>query len=243
MELNGARERVGLPPLDARARRDLARAGARGDVPPARVPAHESLAVGARDRAAAVGAAVRRRRAAAGRRPARAGGAEHLPGPRAPAACAPRWRGWRTSRVRVLATTNRREPSDADARAGQRPARGLGLLRPHDAALRRGGLPRRPRDGRAGAGVRRAGGGLPARGRHGRERRPRPLGRRWRVAAAPLPYARAACGWRCGGCWPSRATRAEPRAGPLGGAQRRRRPAADAVEGLASRGMSPQRAG
>ena len=64
-ELNGARARVGLPPLDhvhggiSRA----ARAG--GDLPPARVPAPRARALAAGDRAAAVGAAVRRGRAAA----------------------------------------------------------------------------------------------------------------------------------------------------------------------------------
>ncbi len=69
-----------------RARRDLARAGAGGDAPAARVPARRAAARHARDRAAAVGAAVRRRRAAARRRPARAGRPEHLAGSRADAA-------------------------------------------------------------------------------------------------------------------------------------------------------------
>ena len=66
-----------------RARRHLAPAGPDRHLPPARVPARRLAAVDAGHRAAAVGAALRRHRAAAGRRPARAGGAEHLPGPRA----------------------------------------------------------------------------------------------------------------------------------------------------------------
>ena len=77
----------------------------------------------------------------------------------------------------------------ADRRAGQRPAGGLALVRPHDAPLRGRGLPRGPRNGGAGAGKRNAGGGMPARGRHGGERGPGALGRPGRVAAAPLPHA------------------------------------------------------
>ena len=50
--------------------------------------------------------------------------------------------------------------------------------------LRRGGLPRGPRHGGAGAGVRGAGGRVPGGGRHGRERARVSLGRGGRVAAA-----------------------------------------------------------
>ena len=67
------------------ARRDLARPRDRGDLPPARVPAPGRLAGHAGDGAALVGAAVRRRGAAAGRRAARARGAEHVAGSRAAA--------------------------------------------------------------------------------------------------------------------------------------------------------------
>ena len=83
----------------ARARRHLAPARAGGDLPPARVPAPRRRALAARDRAAALGAAVRRGRAAAGRRAARAGRAEHLAGPRAP----PPARGARGARRRARA--------------------------------------------------------------------------------------------------------------------------------------------
>ncbi len=62
--------------------------------------------------------------------------------------------------VRVLATINRRPPAPAAARAAQRPHRRLGLLRAHDAALRRGDLPRRSRHAGARAGLRRAGRGV-----------------------------------------------------------------------------------
>ena len=89
--------------------------------------------------------------------------------------------------VRVLATWNRRPPCASAARAAQRTARRMGVLRPHDAALRRRGLPRGPRHGRPCAGLRRACGGVPVRGRPGRERRAHPLVGARRVAAAPLP--------------------------------------------------------
>ena len=56
--------------------------------------------------------------------------------------------------VRVLATLEPAAAEAAAAGAGQRRARRLVLLRPGDAARRRRGLPRRPRDAGAGAGKR-----------------------------------------------------------------------------------------
>ena len=87
--------------------------------------------------------------------------------------------------VRVLASTNRREPAEplpvpANARVVDWVSYARTMPR-----LRRGGLPRRPRHARACAGKRSAGGGVPPRRGHGRERRPHPLGGGGRVAAAP----------------------------------------------------------
>ena len=70
----------------SRARRDLAGAGAGGDLPGARVPARGRAARDPHRGPAAVGAAGGRRGAAARRRPARARGALDLAGPVAPAA-------------------------------------------------------------------------------------------------------------------------------------------------------------
>ena len=171
-----------------------------------------AAALGARDRAAAVGAALRRRGAAARRRPAGAGGAEHLAGPRA----------------------------GADARGAGGPGGRAGAGAGHHQSPRAGRLRRVPPNARlvdwvsyartmprcdavvchAGHGTlaRALASGVPVvacpRGRHGRERSPRALVGHGRVPAPPLPDARAACGWRCGGCWRTRATRA--RAGELG---------------------------
>ena len=123
-----------------------------------------AAAVAAGDRAADVGAAVRRRGAAA--------------------RATTRWSWWRRAPrrtrehrllraalegladepVRVLATDQPAAARRADRRAGERAARRLGLLRPDDAALRRGGLPRRPRHGGARAGERARRGGLPRAG-------------------------------------------------------------------------------
>ena len=55
--------------------------------------------------------------------------------------------------VRVLATSNRRPPTAPLRRPGQRAPRRLGVLRAHDAAVRRRRLPRRPRHGHARADV------------------------------------------------------------------------------------------
>ena len=90
--------------------------------------------------------------------------------------------------VRVLATTNRRGDAGRPAcRPAERARRRLALLRAHDAALRGGRLPRRPRHGRARAGERRAAGGLPGGGRHGARTR-----RAWRGRARAC---RCRAGW------------------------------------------------
>ena len=101
-------------------------------------------------------------------------------------------------------------PAAAAARgAAQRAPRRVGLLRADDAALRRGRLPRGPRHGGAGAGVRCAGGGVPGGRRHGGERRAGQLGRRGRVAAAAAGHAARGAAGGASGCWPSRASRRE----------------------------------
>ena len=74
----------------------------------------------------------------------------------------------------------------AGARVRQHPPGGVGVLRAHDAALRAGGLPRRPRDGGAGAGQRCRGGGVPGGGGHERERRAPGLGGRRRASPRRL---------------------------------------------------------
>ena len=139
--------------------------------------------------------------------------------------------------VRVLATWNRRPPELPAARAAERAARRVGVLRAHDAALRRRGLPRGARHGGPRAGVRRAGGGLPVRRRPGRERRAHPLVRARRVAAAALPGRRAGCAWRCGACWPSPPTRGAREALQAWAERASPAPAsaAEAVEALAER--------
>ena len=89
--------------------------------------------VAARGRSAAVGAAVRARGAAAGRRPARAGGALDGAGPEhrlLRAALA----GLAGERVRVLATWNGRRAGPAAAGAGERRAGGVAVVLAHDAA-------------------------------------------------------------------------------------------------------------
>ena len=120
VELNGARERLGLPPLaetHGGISRDLAIVAT---FPQLEYP-REARWPGVQGHGAApVGAAVRRRGAAAGRRPARAGGAEHLTGPVAPAGA----RGARGAGGRAGARAGDDEPArsrrDADRR--RRPA-------------------------------------------------------------------------------------------------------------------------
>ena len=141
--------------------------------------------------------------------------------------CAPRSRGSPASRCACWPTTNRRAPARAAGRARERPARRLALLRPHDAALRRGDLPRRPRHGRARARLRRAR-AWPARTPATWPRTPRGCAGRasaCRCRAASTP--RAACASRCGGCSPSPPTRSAPgaaaRVGRAQGRERARR--------------------
>ena len=225
MELNGARERVGLPPLPythGGISRELAIVAT---FPQLEYPRRRAVARDARDRAAAVGAAVRRRGAAARRRAARAGGAEHVAGPGAAArASGARGAGGRAGAGAGHDSTGARSPSP-DPGARQRAARRLGLVRADDAAVRRRRLPRRPRDGGAVAGERRAGGRVRPRGRPGRERRPDPLGGRRACRSPAASRRRPACAWRCTACSPTRATAAAPRSCATG---RRRTTAAAA---------------
>ncbi len=110
-ELNGTRQLLGLPALE-RVHGGHQRAVVPGatfpqlDTRGAWSPRHE------RGRAAAVGAADRRRRAAAGRRTARAGRAVDVAGPLAPPSARDAGRA-RAEPVRVLATWNRRPPTRA----------------------------------------------------------------------------------------------------------------------------------
>ena len=100
-------------------------------------------------------------------------------------------RGLADAPVRVLATWNRRLPTRSLACARERPRRRLGLLRAHDAPVRRCRLPRRPRHARASAllGLRR--GRLPRDRRHERERLARFLGRGRRAGATAVYLATA----------------------------------------------------
>ena len=109
-ELNETRRRVGLPPLAHVQGGISQRARAGGDLPAARVPARAAPARRARDRPAALGAALRRGRAAARRRAARAGRAQHLAGSgrAAPARRPRRPRGRARARARDPPTAARR---------------------------------------------------------------------------------------------------------------------------------------
>ena len=103
--------------------------------------------------------------------------------------------------VRVLGTTNRRPPSSPlDVPANARVVDWLSYARTMP-RLRRGGLPRGARHGGAGAGQRRARGGLPRGGRHGRERRPARVGGLRGVATEAAGHAagRAAGGAQAAG--------------------------------------------
>ena len=146
----------GSAPLDARPRRDLARAGA------GRRRSRSSSTRGrtgrpgdARRRAAAVGAAVRRRRAAAGRRGRscswRRRPSQDPSSALLRAALAGLADAARAGARRLEPARPRRTAIDVPR---QRPPRRLGLLLAHDAALRRRRLPRRPRHARARAGQR-----------------------------------------------------------------------------------------
>ena len=102
--------------------------------------------------------------------------------------------------VRVLAAlTNRRGRSAAAASRQRAPGR-LDLLLAHDAALRGGDQPRRPRHGRAGARQRGTGARGAALRRHGRERRAGRLGGGRRPAAVAAALAGRRCASSHGGC-------------------------------------------
>ena len=154
---NEARARLGLPPLPyvhTGLSRELTMVGdaSRSSSTRARWPA-----VGARRRAAAVGAAGRAtssRRRATGRscwsRPRPSQDPEHR-------LLRAALEGLADEPVRVIATYNGREPvAPIDGARRTRVLVAVGLLRADDAAVRRRGLPRRPRDARARAGARAA---------------------------------------------------------------------------------------
>ena len=158
----------------------------------------------ARRRPADVGAADRRRRAAAGRRAARARRAVDRAGPRAPAAAR---RAARASPTRPCACSR---PGTAACRRARcrcptnaRLVEWVSYSRTMP-ALRRRRLPRRPRHARARARLRLRRRRLPGRRRHERERRAPGLGRRGRARAAALRHAARRCGWRSSGRWASR---------------------------------------
>ena len=155
-ELNEARARVGLPPLDHAPRRHLA-ASSRWWRPS---PSSST-------RARCAGPARRSPARCCGSRPSATWSCRRA---------TTRWCSWRRAPRRTpssgllraaleglarpaRARARHHEPAAAGAaaaRAAQRAARRLGLLRAHDAALRRRRLPRGPRHDRARAGLRRA---------------------------------------------------------------------------------------
>ena len=212
-ELNETRARARPAGARARARRHQPRARARRDVPPARVPARVARATSTSSARCmweppAATSSCRRatRRSCWSRRRRR----------RTPSTgcCAPRCAGLADAPVRVLATWNRRLPPRPLARARQRAARRVGLLLAHDAALRRGRLPRRPRHARARAVQRLRRRRLPGGRRHERERGAARLGRRGRARAAALRLAAAAAaGGRAGAGRASYSARARELAG------------------------------
>ena len=187
-ELNGARDAGRAAAARPRARRHLAPAGARRHVPAARVPAPPS-SPSLRPPARCCGSSRSARSSSPPGDDPLCSSRRAPPRTRSTGCCGPRSRAWRDEPVRVLATTNRRPPPRPLPSPPNARARRLGLLRAHDAACAavvchagHGTLARA-----LACGVPR--GCLPARRRHGRERRPRPLGRRRRVAPAPLPHA------------------------------------------------------
>ena len=106
------------------------------------------------------------------------------------------------------------EPAPAarpGARPRQHPARGVALLRPDDAPVRAGHLPRRSRHAGSCPGVLVPGSGRAARRRHGRERRPAGLGGRRRPAPLAAAHARHPAPGRAAGA-------GAPESGRAGGA-------------------------
>ena len=183
------RARLGLPPRP-RPRRHQPRARARRDVPAARVPARAGRRTctssarcmweppdgrrRARRRATSRSCWSRRRR----RRT------------RSTGCCARRCAGSPTRRCACSRPGTGACPRAA-AGPRQRARRRLGVLRAHDAALRRRRLPRRPRHARPRAVVRLRRRRLPRRRRHERERGAPRLGGRGRAHPPPLLSPRA----------------------------------------------------
>ena len=188
----------------------------------------------ARRRAAALGAAVRGRRAAARRRAAGAGRAVDVAGSGAHAGA--RGAGGAGGPAGAGA---RREPRRRVDRPLRVPANARVVewvsYGAHDAAVRRRRVPRRARDAGARARQRGGRGRLPGGGRHERERRAGRLGRGRRAAAAEAARAAARCGWRCSARWTSPGCASGPaswRAGTR--APTRRGRAAELVEQFAA---------
>ena len=101
--------------------------------------------------------------------------------------------------VRVLAATNRKPIANPVRGARQCAGRRLDLLRPRDAPIGPGRVPRGSRNGRASAGLRLPGARGSPLGRHGRERRADRLGRRRRAPALEAADARRHCDSRPAG--------------------------------------------
>ena len=193
-ELNAQRARLGPAATGALPRRHQPRAGAGGDLSPARVPA--ALAAGGEgDRPDGLRAALPRHRAAAGRGSAGPGRAEHLAGSATTGWCGRRWRRWRKSRCgwwRRPTGSSVREPIEVPANAVLVDWLSYSQVMPAGIA---GRLPRRPWNRGAVAGVRRAGAGPARRRRHGGDGGADQLGRgRALDPLAALPARAAALG-------------------------------------------------
>ena len=200
-----------------RARRHLAPARAGRDLPAARVPAHVVVAVDAGDRAAAVGAAVR---ATSSCRRATTRSCWSRPAPRrtpSSGCCARRWRGSPTSRCACSRPPTAAAPPRPLPVPAERAAWSTGSpTRARCRTARRSSAT--PATAPSCARWRAACRWWPARPRATWPRTPR--GWHGRASACRCRAAwspRAGSGWRCGGCWRTRATRrARARAGRLG---------------------------
>ena len=179
VELNGARVRVGLPPLEhthGGISRQLALVAT---LPAARVPARASGCPGCGSPGRCCGSAR------SARWSCRLATSRWCWWRRAPRRTRSRTMlraaldGLAGEPVRVLATTNRRPPERPLTVPAERARRRLALLRADDAALRGRGLPRGARHGGAGAGERGAGG---------------------RAAPPPATWPRTPRGWPGPGC-------------------------------------------
>ena len=134
-ELNGARERVGLPPLEQVHGGISQRAGAGGHLPPARVSAAATRRPGVR----VTGPLLWEQpfgevELPPGDDPLVLVAPSTVAGPRAPSCCAPRSRGWPTSRCGCSPRANRRPPAHPLPVPAERAGRRVGLLRADDAA-------------------------------------------------------------------------------------------------------------